>query len=85
MTTIYLDILSDASIAENPKNRCYFCKKRIFSAILEQAKADGYTLIIDGTEMTIEVKGDKLTVTECEDEFWSEVGLELPVVMERVN
>ena len=46
---------------------------------------DGNKLNIDGTEMTIEVKGDKLTVTECEDEFWSEVGLELPVVMERVN
>ena len=49
MVTIHLDILSDDTIAENPKNRCYFCKKRIFSAILEQAKADGYSLIIDGT------------------------------------
>lgn len=49
MVTIHLDILSDNAIAENPKNRCYFCKKRIFSAILEQAKADGYSLIIDGT------------------------------------
>lgn len=52
MTTIHLDILSDFSIAENPKNRCYFCKKRIFTAILEQAKADGYSLIIDGTNAT---------------------------------
>ena len=49
MCTLPLDVLSDSSIAENPKNRCYFCKKRIFSAILEQAKADGYTCIIDGT------------------------------------
>ena len=49
MLTISLDILSDNTIIENPKNRCYFCKKRIFSAILEQAKADGYTLVIDGT------------------------------------
>ena len=49
MVTIHLYILSDDTIAENPKNRCYFCKKRIFSAILEQAKADGYSLIIDGT------------------------------------
>ena len=49
IVTIHLDILSNNAIAENPKNRCYFCKKRIFSAILEQAKADGYTLIIDGT------------------------------------
>lgn len=49
MVTIHLDVLSDDSITENPKNRCYFCKKRIFNAILEQAKRDGYSLIIDGT------------------------------------
>ena len=49
MVSIHLDVLSDNSIAENPKNRCYFCKKRIFNAILEQARADGYTLVIDGT------------------------------------
>ena len=49
MVTIDLDVLSDNSIAENPKNRCYYCKKRIFNAILERAKADGYSLIIDGT------------------------------------
>ena len=44
-----VDILTDATVTENPKNRCYFCKKRIFSAILEQAKKDGYSLVIDGT------------------------------------
>lgn len=49
MATIPLDVLSDSTIAENPKNRCYFCKKRIFTAILAQAKADGYSCIIDGT------------------------------------
>lgn len=49
MVTIHLDVLSDNSIVENPKNRCYFCKKRIFAAILEQAKRDGYCLIVDGT------------------------------------
>lgn len=49
MVTIELDILACKNIAENPKNRCYFCKKQIFSAILERAKADGYSLVIDGT------------------------------------
>ena len=52
MVTIHLNILSDDAITENPKNRCYFCKNRIFTAILEQAKADGYSLIIDGTNAT---------------------------------
>jgi len=49
MVTIHFDILSELNIAENPKNRCYFCKNRIFSTILEQAKADGYSTVIDGT------------------------------------
>jgi len=49
MATIHLDVLSDCNITKNPKNRCYFCKKQIFSAILAQAEADGYSFIIDGT------------------------------------
>ena len=30
-----LDVLSDARIAKNPADRCYYCKKRIFEAILQ--------------------------------------------------
>ena len=48
-------------------------------------EVDGEKLTIVGTEMTAEVKGDKLTITECEDEFWGEVGLELPVVLKRAK
>ena len=44
-----LSALEDKSIASNPENRCYFCKRRIFSAILERARADGYELLLDGT------------------------------------
>ena len=43
------DVLSDPEVAANPANRCYYCKKRIFSMILEAAAADGYSLIMDGT------------------------------------
>lgn len=49
MTVLELDVLKDSAITANPKNRCYFCKKKIFSAILEQAKQDGFPLVIDGT------------------------------------
>lgn len=49
MTVLELDILSDPDVAANPKNRCYFCKKRIFSAITASAAADGYSLLLDGT------------------------------------
>ena len=52
MATIRLDILSQPQIAENPQNRCYFCKKRLFSAICEQAKRDGFDVILDGTNFS---------------------------------
>lgn len=44
-----VDVLSDANVRQNPSDRCYFCKRQIFSAILEAAHADGYDVIIDGT------------------------------------
>lgn len=46
---IELDILSDNIISSNPKDRCYYCKKRLFSALKQNAHADGIELIIDGT------------------------------------
>lgn len=49
MKIINLDILSVPFVKENPENRCYYCKKAIFSAIINEAKKDGYKVIIDGT------------------------------------
>ena len=49
MVTIPMDILADEIVASNPANRCYFCKQRIFGAILNAAKADGFDLVVDGT------------------------------------
>lgn len=46
---IQLDILSDTAAATNPADRCYHCKKRLFGALKKQALADGYTLLLDGT------------------------------------
>lgn len=46
---IEYNILSETDIAENPQNRCYYCKRRMFSLLKEQADKDGYSLIIDGT------------------------------------
>ena len=36
-----LQVLEDAQIRANPADRCYHCKKRIFSEILLAAAADG--------------------------------------------
>lgn len=55
MQTIKLDVLAVEQVAENPKNRCYFCKRAIFRAILEAAKADGFPVVMDGTNASDEV------------------------------
>ncbi len=49
MTVLDLDILSEETITKNPLNRCYYCKQKIFGEIIEAARADGYELLIDGT------------------------------------
>ena len=49
LTTVELDVLADPAVAANPPDRCYHCKKTIFSALMERAAADGYTLMLDGT------------------------------------
>lgn len=46
---IPVDVLVVPEIASNPANRCYFCKRHIFSAIAQAAHRDGYTLLLDGT------------------------------------
>lgn len=49
LSILDVDVLSDAVVAANPPDRCYFCKLRIFTAISSAALADGYSVLIDGT------------------------------------
>ena len=49
MSVLELDVLCDSAVTANPPERCYHCKKKIFTAIAEAAKRDGYELLIDGT------------------------------------
>ena len=46
---IPVDVLTQSNVVVNPKNRCYFCKKCIFSTIAATAAADGFSVLIDGT------------------------------------
>lgn len=46
---VNLDIMASKELVANPVNRCYYCKKLIFGAIMDAAKADGYEVIFDGT------------------------------------
>ena len=47
-------VLNDNTIIENPKNRCYYCKQRIFSAIQKEALAQGFSVLLDGTNVSDE-------------------------------
>jgi len=49
MQILEVDLLADAAVRSNPADRCYHCKQRIFSAILSAAHADGFRVVIDGT------------------------------------
>ncbi|MCM1330300.1 MAG: ATP-dependent sacrificial sulfur transferase LarE [Ruminococcus sp.] len=55
MTVIPVNILADEKVRENPADRCYHCKKRIFNAISETALMDGYTVLLDGTNASDDV------------------------------
>ena len=49
LSVIELDVLAEPSIRNNSTMRCYYCKKRILSAIKARAFEDGYFEIMDGT------------------------------------
>ncbi len=48
--------LDDEEFLENPVNRCYLCKKGIYSKILEYARANGLRHVVDGS--TVDDVGD---------------------------
>lgn len=56
MQIIELDVLSISAVTSNPADRCYHCKKAIFSQIAEHALADGYTTLLDGTNASDSVE-----------------------------
>lgn len=49
------DILSDSRVASNPPQRCYYCKRALFSLIKCQAGKDGFCTVIDGTNASDDV------------------------------
>ncbi len=55
MKVLKADVLCDPTIAANPKDRCYYCKRRIFSTITEAAARDGFTTILDGTNYSDDI------------------------------
>ena len=49
LTVLELDVLKNEAVTANPPDRCYHCKTALFGALSTRALADGYTLLLDGT------------------------------------
>lgn len=49
LTVIELDVLQVPQAAANGPRRCYYCKRALFSALVQRAAEDGYELLLDGS------------------------------------
>lgn len=49
LLSLDVDVLAVPGVRENPANRCYLCKKALFSRILAAAKAEGYASVAEGS------------------------------------
>ncbi len=49
LRVVEADILSLDAVTANPPERCYHCKRALFTALRAAAAEDGYTAVIDGT------------------------------------
>ncbi len=47
-----LNILEVPHVSDNPSNRCYYCKRAIFTAITNAALKDGFSVLLDGTNVS---------------------------------
>ncbi|MDR2808031.1 MAG: ATP-dependent sacrificial sulfur transferase LarE [Spirochaetaceae bacterium] len=63
----------DPELAENPKDRCYLCKKREFGCILEYAKECGVHTVVDGSNL------DDLNDYRPGQRALAELGIESPL------
>lgn len=43
--------LEDEAFCNNPPDRCYHCKKKLFGKLLELARAKGYDAVLDGANV----------------------------------
>lgn len=52
LTLVEADILTVPGARENGPDRCYHCKRALFTRLLEAARADGYSLMLDGNNFS---------------------------------
>ena len=49
LTVVEADVLAVPEATANGPRRCYYCKKALFTTLWQRARADGYTVLLDGT------------------------------------
>ncbi len=49
LTVLEIDILSVPGAAAGGADRCYYCKQALFTQLWQAARADGFGLLLDGT------------------------------------
>ncbi|MBN2400202.1 MAG: hypothetical protein JXI33_07660 [Candidatus Aminicenantes bacterium] len=49
---ISIDFLKDSRLRRNPRQRCFYCKIKIFSALKKEARKLGIKIIADGTTVS---------------------------------
>lgn len=49
LTILPYDVLGHAEVAQNPADRCYHCKRALFTQLSGAARGDGYAVVMDGT------------------------------------
>ena len=62
LTVIDLDVLDYPEVKANGPRRCYFCKQKLFMAMWEAARKDGYSVLMDGTNASDDA-GDRPGMT----------------------
>lgn len=72
---IRVDEFEDPRITENPVNRCYLCKKLLFSRLLEFAREKGIHTVLEGTNH------DDLSVYRPGLRAVRELGVKSPLAM----
>lgn len=55
LTVLEFNILSVPQAAANPPDRCYHCKRALFTRILRAARDDGFSLVLDGSNASDDV------------------------------
>lgn len=47
--TVFFDVLQMPALRSNPRDRCYWCKHRMFSSLKQAARERGLGVLMDGT------------------------------------